>query len=279
MQFYIELFLALGVICLVVFGLRLYFQKVGKKKELKDVGPLDSRLIVLFALLFAVLIVVSFLNFGKFEVAISSDVGQVGDFIGGLTNPILSFLALLVLLRTTLIQTNEARKTTSFMAKQHDISEREKFEGTFFQLLDRLESYCERHLRVNKVGANKTVANVLASAIYSKRAQFDKLPAKAQLKAVKAHIKATAQDDMCYGFYVRAARVLRFINNSDLPLTWRKSYAALLKDSMYPSERVMFVNYAFFNKKTWRVLIKSWAVSAVVSRCYASKIVDDYYTK
>lgn len=257
-----------------------YFYLLLKKPEgLGNAKPLSTFVLGVVVVLFAVVIVSAFFFFVSEDFSISNNLGQVGDFIGGLTNPLLSFLALLALLRTSLIQTEEARKTTSFMAKQQDVLEREKFEGTFFQLLDRLEHYCEKHLRVNKSGSNKTVASILSATIYSKRSQFDKLPARDQLKAVKTHIKAVAQDDMCYGFYTRAARVLRFVNNSDLPISWRRSYAALLKDSMYPSERVMLVNYAFSNKKAWRSLIKSWAVSGIVSRCYATSIIENYYVK
>ncbi|MEI4519442.1 hypothetical protein [Pseudomonas sp. CCNWLW23] len=278
MQNFLIIILLAGLLGVTAISGYLYLLLRSPDKP-EEIKPLNTFVLGVVVVLFVVTVVATYFYSVSDEFSISNNLGQVGDFIGGLTNPLLSFLALLVLLRTTLIQTDEARKTTSFMGKQHDILEREKFEGTFFQLLDRLESYCERHLRVNKPGSNKTVASVLSSSIYSKRANFDKLPAKAQLKAVKAHIKLVAQGDMCYGFYARAARVIRFINNSNLPITWRKSYAALLKDSMYPSERVMFVNYAFSNKKTWRGLIKAWGVSGIVSRCYASKIVEDYYGK
>ncbi|WP_138984514.1 hypothetical protein [Pseudomonas extremaustralis] len=52
------------------------------------------------------------------DFVIDNNIGQVGDFVGGLTNPILSFIALLVLLRTTMIQTAEARKTADFLERQ-----------------------------------------------------------------------------------------------------------------------------------------------------------------
>lgn len=56
------------------------------------------------------------------------DWGTFGDFIGGTLNPILSFLALIVLLRTYAMQREELKKT-------EETQKRQQFESTFFELL------------------------------------------------------------------------------------------------------------------------------------------------
>jgi len=278
MQIYLELFLVLGATCLIVFGGELYFFKVKEKVGMKDVEPLNSRLIIIVAIIFAALIVVSFFNFGRFGVVIPADVGQVGDFIGGLTNPVLSFLALLVLLRTTLIQTNEARKTTAFMARQQDIMEKEKFEATFFQLLDRLDNYCELHLRIKDDVAKIEVAKKIGRELFSKSEEFSKLGVREQIKKGAQHVESISDRDVYYAFVNRAVRVLRFINNSDLPMSWRRSFAALFKDTMYSHERIMLASYCFSNLKYARKLLRKWKVAdSLKSHCYTSEVVERYY--
>lgn len=53
--------------------------------------------------------------------------GTFGDFFGGTLNPILSFLALIVLLRTYAMQREELKKT-------EETQKRQRFESTFFEL-------------------------------------------------------------------------------------------------------------------------------------------------
>ena len=75
----------------------------------------------------------------------------MGDFFGGTLNPILSFLGLVMLL-VTLIQNqkelelsrNELRESTSALAAQATTLERQRFEDTFFSLLDQLNRLLER---------------------------------------------------------------------------------------------------------------------------------------
>ncbi|WP_152609446.1 hypothetical protein [Pseudomonas simiae] len=278
MKIFLEFFLVFGTACLVVIAGKLYFVKAKKKLVMGDVEPLNSFLIIFSAIIFATLIVVSFLNFDRFNIYIPTDVGQVGDFVGGLTNPVLSFLALLVLLRTTLIQTNEARKTTAFMARQQDIMEREKFESTFYQLLDRLDNYCELHLRVKDSVTKIEEGKKIGMSLFSKSSQFNQLSVREQIKAGKAHVEPICDDDTFHAFVNRAMRVLRFINNSDLPIGWRRSYAALFKDTLYPHERIMLSNYCFFNIRYARRLLRKWKFSdSLKQHCFTSVVVERYY--
>lgn len=61
--------------------------------------------------------------------------GEIGDFLGGVLNPIVALLALLALLRSIRIQRDELRDTRETLADQGKIQDRERAEKTFFELL------------------------------------------------------------------------------------------------------------------------------------------------
>lgn len=61
--------------------------------------------------------------------------GAFGDFVGGLLNPLLAFLVLMVLLATTKLQKKELSETRSELRKTADISQQQAFEATFFNLM------------------------------------------------------------------------------------------------------------------------------------------------
>lgn len=65
--------------------------------------------------------------------------GQIGDFIGGILNPLLSFCALIAVLYNLSLQREElslarkdARDAQSIQNKQSEIFERQNFESVFF---------------------------------------------------------------------------------------------------------------------------------------------------
>jgi hypothetical protein len=69
--------------------------------------------------------------------------GQIGDFVGGILNPILSFCALIAVLYNLSLQREElalarkdARDAQSIQTKQSEIFERQNFESVFFRLLE-----------------------------------------------------------------------------------------------------------------------------------------------
>lgn len=61
--------------------------------------------------------------------------GTFGDFFGGTLNPILSFLALFVVLKTYLSQQKELKETQDILKEQSETQKRQRFENTFFELL------------------------------------------------------------------------------------------------------------------------------------------------
>lgn len=267
--------LGLLVIVVLLSGLSLYFWlKLKAADNSEDVQPLDTGFIAWVAMVFVFIIVCSYVYFAENVPVVPADVGQIGDFIGGLTNPVLSFLALLVLLRTTRIQTLESRKTTEFMKAQHKIMEVEKFENTFFQLLAQLESHCEKHFRakVNGVSYGKT----LSAKLWGKYDEFGKLPKEEQLAAAMEYMEELTSNPDCIILAQRAMRIVRFLNNSKIALGTRRSYASILRDTIYPSECVIVLSNAYKFEPN-RILLKKWKIVDLNSGYFPCPEVENYF--
>jgi uncharacterized membrane protein len=270
------------VLVIIIFGVTAYsFYRFALERNSpsvnEDIPPISNALMIWMALIVAVLVSLSFvLLYGK-KLRFENNIGQIGDFFGGLINPVLSFLALLVLLRTTLIQTVEARKTTRFMSLQQGIMEVEKFENTFFQLLDRVEKYCEVHFRVKESSKAGDKIEVLSKSLQSKRTQLDLLGWRDQLKDTKAHIRSLVGGDINNGFYLRTSRVVDLVNKSGISSELKGDYMKVARDTLMPSERILFASMCFVRRGRMRKVVRQWDFSFLKRHGYVSNIMADYY--
>ncbi len=107
------------------------------KKWLDDFLPKDLLVIVKIALFTASAVIFLYvLKFYSYDLSEDSgDWGTFGDYVGGLLNPFLSFLALIVLLRTYSTQRKELEETQKILNEQKETQKRQQFESTFFELL------------------------------------------------------------------------------------------------------------------------------------------------
>ncbi len=84
--------------------------------------------------------------------------GQFGDYIGGVLNPLLSFISIVLLIKSLTLQ-NEANQSLKNELKQSEITEKlRSFEVLFFNLLDaqkNLFSSFELHIAVSDKPASK----------------------------------------------------------------------------------------------------------------------------
>jgi hypothetical protein len=86
--------------------------------------------------LFAIAVLI--LYFGKFHGDLSPEAdkwGQFGDYIGGILNPLFSFLALLALLATFAFQVQQLRSSAREVEEARATAKRQNFEASFFQML------------------------------------------------------------------------------------------------------------------------------------------------
>jgi hypothetical protein len=76
-----------------------------------------------------------YLSFGGDLSTAQESWGAFGDYVGGVLNPLLAFLALFALLYTIVLQVEELQEMRTEFTKTVDAAKHQTFEATFFQLL------------------------------------------------------------------------------------------------------------------------------------------------
>lgn len=121
-------------------GLRL----MAKAKKNKTSKFFIKHIIKIALFAWAIVILSYAINFRVHSVSDKSgDWGTFGDFVGGILNPMLSFLALIIVLKTYLSQQKELKETQKILKEQSETQKRQQFDSTFFALLQELKSLNE----------------------------------------------------------------------------------------------------------------------------------------
>jgi hypothetical protein len=96
--------------------------------------------------------------------------GAVGDFLGGILNPILAFLVLLVLLGTTRLQKEELNETRKELHETTKAAQQANIENAFFQLFNLLQQNLQTvHVEAEgNVGETKTYTGAKGFEIISR---------------------------------------------------------------------------------------------------------------
>ncbi len=113
-------------------------------------------------------------RFHEFELSSGVDKwGQFGDYVGGTLNPTLSFLALIVLLRTYAmqrkeldLQREELEGTKKILKEQTETQKRQRFENTFFELLKVHNQFMENFFELREfVGKDGEKSDIIEKVI------------------------------------------------------------------------------------------------------------------
>jgi uncharacterized protein with PQ loop repeat len=150
-----------------------------------------------------------------------TDWGTFGDFIGGTLNPILSFLSLIALLTTIVLQSKELEltrkeltltrdelersasaqeETKKILDKQYETLTRQQFETTFFSLLDQHNKALD-YLNRPGVDSNVTKLDLIVKSAF--------LPQIIQVSTVKSSIES--KNYICGHYFRILYQVLKFI--------------------------------------------------------------------
>lgn len=268
----------IGLVVLQFFtgGLAFYLYKM-QEKDYVQVRPYNQFYIGLSACAFGLLMLFMFHIFVSPEFNLGENLGQVGDFVGGLTNPVLSFMALIVLLRTTLIQTEEARKTSAIMLEQQKLMQEERFETTLYKLIERYESQASSYLRIKDGKDRLTHGLRILQTLRARRDEFDAQPLKVCLPDLRKHINAAFSLDAVKKSIVSAWKVVDFINGSSLSDERKRYYFMIFCDAMEPCEMVLLVTYAFTVRKR-RIGIRKYNPGELSKmQFYASSRIAKYF--
>ncbi|MCA2411242.1 putative phage abortive infection protein [Rhizobium leguminosarum] len=219
----VELVLTTGVLA-VVWSIALWTSKVVDRIVEPSRG--DSRGV------FAFLLVLAFLSMGAvFIVGVHSqwaekNLGTFGDFLGGVLNPVLTFLSFMALLFTIILQQREihaGKKTAEDLQEERRgdrlVSERMQFENTFFQMVA-IHNTIVNSIDVDR-GPSKSQLRgrecfkyfcdqMLAS--YNSNSSADELQ-----KSLTAHndLWKSYQNDLAH-YYRYLYNIIRFINESNV---------------------------------------------------------------
>lgn len=203
------------------------------------------------------LVVFLFYVYVEDDFSIRGNMGQVGDFIGGLTNPILSFVALIVLLRTTLIQTGEARKTAEILLEQHKLLQEERFESAYYALYDRLHGFAEKNLR-NLDDDGLTELFRLGNELRQRRLELNGLGIRERYFEAREVFLSTMSADRFKRFAIFANRIVRFIDDSNLTFKKKQYYIKHFLSSIEPTEQVFLLEVNFFNWPVTRKRLRKY---------------------
>ncbi len=128
----------------------------------------SSHLVVVLKFAISCVIVVPCLYLGLLSVGVGpgQNVGQIGDFIGGILNPLLSFMALIAVLVSIRTQENAQEKQEKILGQQ-------LFEASLFNLMAMLRSRRSEFRKFKVDGVERTACQIMSTQYKSKRQEID----------------------------------------------------------------------------------------------------------
>ena len=216
-------------------------------KKADDVTPYSDQLIIAISSTMCISVIIAYFLIAHVFPASKQDegIGQIGDFIGGLINPLLSFAAFIVLLRTTTIQ-------NGIVKKQLESQDMLTFREGFYSLRDNMLKLSD-----SMGGADNEYVLDLYDRIQSERGMLLKqfrpgLEYEKKAKEVMEGIIRHKDFDR-YALSVRRA-MKQVLNNSPKEIF---DYAIVIRDSMTLYERIVFLNWIYYY---WDGEARKWFV-------------------
>lgn len=190
------------------------------------------------------------------------DWGVFGDYVGGVLNPLLAFLALFALLYTIVLQVEELQEMRKEFTKTVDAAKQQTFEATFFQLLrlhndnvavielveSGMDEQTARHRRITHKGRAALFQYVkLLELQIATGPQFEDLdpPDPSEVDKIKSGFDAFYEQ---FGpdlgnYFVTVNEILSFVGHSELTID-KKSYGRLFRTQLSSWEALLIAYYA-----------------------------------
>lgn len=239
-----------------------------------------QRFLLVFALSTMVVVVGIFalLMFFDFDVG-QTNIGQVGDFVGGLLNPVLSFLALIAIVYSISVQEKELASTVSSLRAQEEIFKIQNFENSLFSLLAMQRNRRGEQLEVVS-GKEVKVYVRLARELRTERKRIDGLGlSKRRAHAVaKESIKKITSNDSSRLLLSHVLMILGLLKSAGLSDEQYRRYIELAFSDIQAYELAVFVNNAI-NVKPLRRMIRKYGLSNINDQYCLSPLMNSYYKK
>ncbi|WP_281211510.1 hypothetical protein [Pseudomonas fulva] len=237
---------ALAVVSGLVFLLLVLLACLLLKRDEGDLRFYSEKNTICLSAGICMFVIVLFLFYRENPLEIPDGLGQLGDFIGGLTNPILSFAGLIVLLRSSAIQ-------TKVIKNQEETQALESFRSEFYRLLDNVFKSSER---MNK---DAWYVSDLFNRFRSERAVLAE--SAPNIDAYEIGAKKYVLDAIKFKRFSRFSLTIRMAMHH-LVVSKPKQmdrYATMLKDSMSDEERVVFLTWIYYGWPTARDWFREYA--------------------
>lgn len=249
--------------------------KVDWKKCEEKISNFFTKHIIKVAIVAVVVVLVFY--FFNFHYQLSSkneNWGLFGDFFGGTLNPILSFLALFVVLKTYLSQQDELKATQEILKEQSETQKRQQFENTFFELLKIHNQSLESLVEVVYIPGQSSPHRSVSGHSYSKLKQiissvfYNENFASVRLNESKQKLIG---NHSLSGHYFRILyQVLKFIAvNSENSITEAFSTEDIERDDVSLREKI-YSNIV-------RALLPNDLMRLVAVNCYCENGESDIY--
>lgn len=227
---YTALAVVSGLVCLLLVLLACLLLS---KSDEKDLRFYSEKNIIFVSAAICTVVVVLFIFYRENPLEIPDGLGQLGDFIGGLTNPILSFVALIVLLRSSAIQTNVIKS-------QEETQILESFRSEFYRLLDNVFKSSER------MNGDEGYVIGLFNQFRSERSVLAELATNSDVYEVEAekYVLEAIRFKSFSRFALTVRMAMHHLVESKPKQMYR--YATMIKNSMSDEERVVFLTWIYY---------------------------------
>lgn len=236
--------------------------------------------VVFVSLSFLYKVIDSYLaKFGGTMPAERGDWGTLGDYVGGLTNPTFSFLALLVLLLSFYLQLREAKRSALALRQQLIISRHEKFESTFFKLTERLDAFSAAYLRV-RTNDGGFLAKTLHEKLKAGRFLLNVVDNEkgVSLSSDFAVDTVRPQFENYINFCRLAAQCLYFVDRSELSEKDKEFYVSIYRDTFQSYELSLFLTLSVKGSPESVALVRKYRLARHLKpTSFCSRYIADVY--
>ncbi len=239
----------------------------------------SQRFILIFAVFVIVLVLLGFVLLLLFKVNINTNLGQVGDFVGGLLNPILSFLALIAIVISISLQEKELSSSVDSLRSQEQIFKTQNFESSFFNLLGMYRVRRSEQV-LEKNGKDMNAYLYIMDQVHEQRKVYDSRNETARELHVKA--KNYMKDEMGYDCAYLAIDqfffIVNFIESAGFDSAKKSYYISLAYSDFAIAEAGVILNYSLTHRKLRRYLRGVVAVD-LRDEFYLSPLLARFYLR
>jgi hypothetical protein len=232
-----------------------------------------SKIVLLFIVGVPTVYFVWFFIINEMELSIDPSYwGTFGDFFGGILNPIIAFCAFFWLAKSIRIQKQELEETRETLKESGKTQKKQRFEDTYFSLLEQHNIALSNLLSNVSDEANITIGNITSKKQRKPIEDVKKKIFAHNINELRESKKILLENNQLYGHYFRILyQVLKFIA-TDCPYSKvGKSFNSedIKNESVSPEEKTYSnIVRAFLNEDISQIL---------AINCYCESKEDSFY--